>query len=150
MWSILQDYHKQVKYLSFFLCRGWWPLRVHCWLEDSLASPPADNKLPFSQPESAKGNAAVDFHVLRKCPRTHAASVVPGAAMGLAGRTESRPCLCRLRRCCCCTWRSCCWMAICWAVNCEPEITMWAKSHRLGLVHTARALYVLISQGYQL
>lgn len=49
--------------------------------------------------------------------------LIPGAAMGLVGRTDSRPCLCRLRRCCCCTWRSCCWMAICWAVSCGREIT---------------------------
>lgn len=47
--------------------------------------------------------------------------VVPWAVAGLEGRTDSRPCLCRLRRCCCCTWRSCCWIAICWAVSCHRE-----------------------------
>lgn len=47
--------------------------------------------------------------------------VVPWAVAGLEGRTDSRPCLCRLRRCCCCTCRSCCWMAICWAVSWQIE-----------------------------
>lgn len=145
MWSTFQGYYKQLKYLSFFLTRGWCPLMVHCWLDDSLASPPADNKLPFSQPESANEMLRLTFmscvNLLEHVQQAwyldlqwgwwggqRAGLVSAGWEDAAAAPEEAAA-----------GWRFAGLSTV------RPEAAMRVKSHRLKLVHTACALYVLVS-----
>ena len=51
--TALTGQYELLPHLSFLFRRAWWPLVVDCWLEDSLVSPPADRRLPFSLPGTA-------------------------------------------------------------------------------------------------
>lgn len=65
---------------------------------------------------------------------------------------DSRPCLCRLSRCCCCscwTWRSCCWNANCCVETYREresasEKGQWDNRLQIILTHT-RQVHAFLS-----